>query len=112
MNTSLLLNEDSCYQALVSRDARFDGVYYVGGRTTGVYCRFVCPAKNPRRENCTCFPTAAPAERAASGASTPSSRSVTASIPPASAKRERPGSPSNRWYVTWPTALPWIGPRC
>ena len=62
MNTSLLLDADSCYQALLSRDTRFDGLFYVGVSSTGVYCRVVCPAKNPRRENCTFFPSAAAAE--------------------------------------------------
>lgn len=58
------MNGDACYQALLSRDARFDGLFYVGVKTTGVYCRVICPAKDPRRENCTFFPSAAAAERA------------------------------------------------
>jgi AraC family transcriptional regulator of adaptative response/methylated-DNA-[protein]-cysteine methyltransferase len=39
------------YQALVDRDATFDGVFVVGVRTTGIFCRPTCPAKKPQREN-------------------------------------------------------------
>jgi AraC family transcriptional regulator of adaptative response / DNA-3-methyladenine glycosylase II len=60
----MLLDTESCYQALVSHDARFDGVFFVGVATTGIYCRTVCPAKTPRRENCAFYPSAAAAERA------------------------------------------------
>src|SRR5689334_2563401 len=59
---NLPLNADNCYQALVSRDARFDGRFYVGVSSTRIYCRVVCPAKTPRRENCTFYPSAAAAE--------------------------------------------------
>lgn len=58
------LNSESCYQALTSRDTRFDGVFFVGVSTTGIYCRTVCPAKTPRRESCTFHRSAAAAERA------------------------------------------------
>src|SRR5690348_4945983 len=64
MQTSVSMNPNVCYQALLSRDARFDGLFYVGVKTTGVYCRVVCPAKDPYQENCTFFPSAAAAERA------------------------------------------------
>lgn len=57
------MNADSCYQALISRDARFDGLFYVGVSSTGIYCRVVCPAKSPKRENCTFYVSAAAAER-------------------------------------------------
>ncbi len=53
-----------CYKALSTGDARFDGVFFVGVSSTGIYCRPICPAKAPRRENCTFFPSAAAAERA------------------------------------------------
>lgn len=62
MNTSL--NAESCYQAVLSHDTRFDGAFFVGVSTTGIYCRTVCPAKTPRRESCTFYPSAAAAERA------------------------------------------------
>ena len=55
---------DACYQALLSRDARFDGVFFTGVSTTGIYCRPVCPVKPPRRTSCTFFPGAAAAEQA------------------------------------------------
>ena len=51
------------YEALASRDARFDGRFFVGVRTTGVYCRPICPAPNPKIGNCAFFRTAAEAER-------------------------------------------------
>jgi AraC family transcriptional regulator, regulatory protein of adaptative response / DNA-3-methyladenine glycosylase II len=52
------------YEALKSRDRRFDGVFYVAVRTTRIYCRPVCRARLPKRENCTFYDTAAAAERA------------------------------------------------
>ncbi len=58
------LNNEICYQALLSHDSRFDGVLYVGVATTGIYCRPICPAKTPRNENCAFYPSAAAAERA------------------------------------------------
>ena len=44
-------DEDTCYRALCARDARFDGRFFVGVLTTGVYCRPVCPARTPHRRN-------------------------------------------------------------
>jgi len=58
------LNPESCYQAVLTHDPRFDGVFFVGIATTGIYCRTVCSARRPRRENCTFYPSAAAAERA------------------------------------------------
>ena len=46
------------------RDPDFDGRFFVGVRTTGIYCRPVCRARMPRRENVTFYPSAAAAERA------------------------------------------------
>jgi AraC family transcriptional regulator of adaptative response / DNA-3-methyladenine glycosylase II len=60
----MLLDHKSCYEALVARDPRFDGVLYVGVTTTGVYCRPVCPARTPRRDRCQFFANAAAAENA------------------------------------------------
>jgi AraC family transcriptional regulator of adaptative response / DNA-3-methyladenine glycosylase II len=57
----LELERDACYRALRSRDARFDGRFYTGVRTTGVFCRPVCPARTPRPESCAYFPSAAAA---------------------------------------------------
>ncbi len=62
--TSNLLDRDTCYQALCSHDARFDGAFFVAVDTTGVYCRPVCPARTPLPQNCSFYRTAAEAERA------------------------------------------------
>jgi AraC family transcriptional regulator of adaptative response / DNA-3-methyladenine glycosylase II len=58
------LEPDACYRALVARDARFDGLFFVGVSTTGIYCRPVCRARTPGRDRCTFYLTAAAAERA------------------------------------------------
>lgn len=55
-------HELDCYAALRSRDMRFDGVFFVGVKSTRIYCRPVCPARTPKRENCRFFTTAAAAE--------------------------------------------------
>ncbi|MBV9388144.1 MAG: DNA-3-methyladenine glycosylase 2 [Chroococcidiopsidaceae cyanobacterium CP_BM_ER_R8_30] len=60
----MILEADICYQAILTRDARFDGVFFVGISTTKIYCRTVCTAKRPRRESCTFYPSAAAAEQA------------------------------------------------
>ncbi len=51
-------------RARKSRDVRFDGRFYIGVRTTGIYCRPICPANTPKSENVTFFPTAAAASEA------------------------------------------------
>ncbi len=51
-------------QARISRDARFDGRFFVGVKTTGIYCRPICPANTPKSENVSFFPTAAAAGEA------------------------------------------------
>ena len=55
-------SQDVLYKALVSRDARFDGRFFVGVTSTGVYCRSICPASKPKQKNCEFFRTAAEAE--------------------------------------------------
>jgi AraC family transcriptional regulator of adaptative response / DNA-3-methyladenine glycosylase II len=60
----MMLDPDACYRALSTHDARFDGRFFVGVRTTGVYCRPVCTVRAPRRENCRYFRSAAAAEGA------------------------------------------------
>ena len=55
---------DVCYRALSSRDARFDGRFFTGVASTGVYCRPVCPARTPLLRNCRFFPSAAAAAQA------------------------------------------------
>jgi len=58
------LDPDVCYRALASRDARFDGRFFVGVVSTGIYCRPICPARTPLRRNCRFFPAAAAAAAA------------------------------------------------
>ena len=58
------LDPDICYRALRTRDARFDGRFFVAVRSTGVYCRPICPASTPRRENCEFVACAAAAQEA------------------------------------------------
>ncbi|AKC85662.1 DNA-3-methyladenine glycosylase 2 [Pseudoxanthomonas suwonensis] len=53
-----------CERARLSRDARFDGLFFTAVRSTGIYCRPVCPAPAPRRENVGYYPSAAAAEAA------------------------------------------------
>jgi AraC family transcriptional regulator of adaptative response / DNA-3-methyladenine glycosylase II len=57
-------DEDACYRALTAHDARFDGHFFTGVISTGVYCRPVCRVRVPRRENCRFFNFAAQAEQA------------------------------------------------
>ena len=58
------LDPESCYEALISRDARFDGLVYVGVSSTGIYCRLICNSRRPLKRNCTFFANAAAAEQA------------------------------------------------
>ena len=58
------LDHDTCYRAVQSRDPRFDGRFFTGVRTTGIYCRSVCPAVTPRARNVEFFACAAAAEQA------------------------------------------------
>ena len=58
------LDRDACYRAVAQRDPRFDGRFFTGVKTTGIYCRPICPARTPRTENVTFFPTAAAAQEA------------------------------------------------
>lgn len=58
------LDPDICYRALKTRDARFDGRFFVAVRSTGIYCRPICPASTPRRENCEFVACAAAAQEA------------------------------------------------
>ncbi|ABE43574.1 DNA-3-methyladenine glycosylase 2 family protein [Polaromonas sp. JS666] len=58
------LADNDCYLALKARDARFDGSFFTGVTSTGIYCRPVCSVKTPKRENCRFFSHAAQAESA------------------------------------------------
>ena len=52
------------FKALAARDPRFDGVFYVGVTSTGIYCRPICPAKTPKAANCRFFDSAQETEQA------------------------------------------------
>jgi AraC family transcriptional regulator of adaptative response / DNA-3-methyladenine glycosylase II len=58
------LHPDACYLALKTRDARFDGSFFIGVTSTSIYCRPVCKVRVPKRENCRFFAHAAQAESA------------------------------------------------
>jgi AraC family transcriptional regulator of adaptative response / DNA-3-methyladenine glycosylase II len=58
------LDPAACYRALTTRDARFDGRFFGCVKTTGIYCRPVCPARTPKRENMIFVASAAAAEEA------------------------------------------------
>lgn len=60
----MLVNTSSLYSAFKAKDARFDGRFFVGISSTGIYCRPICKARQPKKENCTFFRTAAEAEQA------------------------------------------------
>lgn len=59
---SMKAQDDIYYAATMARDPRFDGKFFVGVKTTGIYCRPICPAK-PKRENVEFFAGRAEAER-------------------------------------------------
>jgi AraC family transcriptional regulator of adaptative response / DNA-3-methyladenine glycosylase II len=58
------MSPDQCYQAVLTRDARFDGRFFVAVRTTRIYCRPICRVKTPFSRNCRFFSHAAAAEAA------------------------------------------------
>jgi AraC family transcriptional regulator, regulatory protein of adaptative response / DNA-3-methyladenine glycosylase II len=59
-----LPDREICYRALQTRDARFDGLLFVGVTSTGIYCRPVCPARTPQFQYCCFFGSAAAAQGA------------------------------------------------
>ena len=50
-----VMTDDAYYEAVLARDPRFDGVFFIGVTTTGVYCRVICPARTPGRTRCWIF---------------------------------------------------------
>ena len=58
------LNHEHCYAIVKSRDERYDGRFFTGVLTTGIYCRPICPAPRPKAENVRFFVSAAAAEEA------------------------------------------------
>src|SRR5438067_13906494 len=61
--TAMRIDDETCYRALAARDARFDGLFFVGVTTTRIYCRPICAARTPGRDRCRFFSDAALAER-------------------------------------------------
>ncbi|PCJ86282.1 MAG: transcriptional regulator [Thiotrichaceae bacterium] len=59
-----MLSPQICQKARLSRDARFDGKFFTAVKTTGIYCRSICPATTPREENVLYFPSAVEAANA------------------------------------------------
>ncbi len=57
-----MLDPEVCYRAVLARDPRFDGRFFTCVTSTGIYCRPICPARTPRRENCRFAPSAAAAQ--------------------------------------------------
>lgn len=58
------LDRTVCYRALKSRDIRFDGRFFTGVKTTGIYCRPICPARTPKLKNIEFYACSAAAEEA------------------------------------------------
>src|SRR5262245_29329572 len=56
--------EKRLYKALAARDPRFDGVFFVGVTSTGIYCRPICPVKTPKEANCRFFESPQASEQA------------------------------------------------
>ncbi|MFY0399430.1 MULTISPECIES: bifunctional transcriptional activator/DNA repair enzyme AdaA [Brevundimonas] len=59
-----MLDQEACYRAVLTRDPRFDGRFFTCVKSTGIYCRPVCPARTPKRENMRFVISAAAAEEA------------------------------------------------
>src|SRR5438128_1619414 len=59
-----MVDSHAAYSALTSRGPRFDGIFFVGVTSTGVYCRPICPVKTPLQRNCRFFESAFAAEKA------------------------------------------------
>jgi AraC family transcriptional regulator, regulatory protein of adaptative response / DNA-3-methyladenine glycosylase II len=57
------IDDETAHAAVEARDRRFDGLFFTGVTSTGIYCRCVCPARLPKRQNRQFYPTAAAAER-------------------------------------------------
>ncbi|HEY4544521.1 MAG TPA: Ada metal-binding domain-containing protein [Tissierellaceae bacterium] len=49
---------DEYYKMLVEKNTSYEGIFFVGVKTTGIFCRPTCPAKKPKKENCEFFQTA------------------------------------------------------
>lgn len=63
-STSMMPSPEICDRARLARDARFDGLFFIGVKSTGIYCRPVCPAPSPKPKNIAYYPNAAAASAA------------------------------------------------
>lgn len=63
-STMMILDKRICDRARLARDSRFDGLFFIGVMSTGIYCRPICPAPSAKSENIVYFPTAAAAAEA------------------------------------------------
>ena len=59
-----MLTADTCHKARLARDARFDGLFFTAVKSTGIYCRPICPAKAPAEHQVSYYPSAAAASAA------------------------------------------------
>ncbi len=59
----MTLDSDTCYRAVAARDPRFDGRFFTGVTSTGIYCRPICPSRTPARKNMRFFPHQGAAEK-------------------------------------------------
>src|SRR6201996_4311789 len=62
--STMRLDPKILYQAMLARDTRFDGLFFVGVTSTGIYCRPICPTKPPKEANCRFYHSAQEAEQA------------------------------------------------
>jgi AraC family transcriptional regulator of adaptative response / DNA-3-methyladenine glycosylase II len=60
----MMHDHKTLYRALAARDRRFDGVFFVGVTSTGIYCRPICTVRTPKQANCLFFDSAQQAEHA------------------------------------------------
>src|SRR5882724_339914 len=60
----MIEDTEGCYKALLARDPRFDGIFFVGVTSTYIYCRPICPVKTPKEVNCRFFNSPQEAEQA------------------------------------------------
>ena len=64
MVSNLTLDSDALDRARISRDPRFDGKFFIGVKTTGIYCRPICPSRTSKSQNVCYYATAAAAQEA------------------------------------------------
>jgi AraC family transcriptional regulator, regulatory protein of adaptative response / methylated-DNA-[protein]-cysteine methyltransferase len=62
-HANYMIDAKQCWEAVSNRDHSFDGIFYVGVLTTGVYCKPSCPARRPLRKNVRFYPCPKAAER-------------------------------------------------